>query len=64
MKASRMTTEKQWRNIGIQAKRSALPLARVLTGRPSIDALIKEGYDAPPRKGASYITTREPIAPR
>lgn len=34
----------QWRNIGRGARRKGLPLEAVLTGRPGIDALIREGY--------------------
>lgn len=44
-KAPRMKMDRQWQNIGANAYRSRIPLERILTGRPSIDALIREGWD-------------------
>lgn len=43
-KAPRMKMDRQWQNIGANAYRSRIPLERVLTSRPSIDALIREGW--------------------
>lgn len=50
MKASRMKMVKQWQNIGANAFRHNIALERVLTGRPSIDALIREGWDRASKK--------------
>lgn len=43
-KASRMSMERQWRNMGAQAARRGMKVEEVTTGRPAIDAWIREGF--------------------
>jgi len=52
MKCSRMSMENQWKNVGRGAAKKELPIEAVLTGKPTIDALIQAGYDKGMRKYA------------
>ena len=45
MMASRMTLKRQWGNIGTRAASMGFAVEKVLTGRPSIDVLIREGFE-------------------
>lgn len=50
MNAPRQSVENHWRGVGRLCARSGWSIDKALTGRPSIDALIREGYEEQERR--------------
>ena len=50
MKTTRTSGPNSWRNIGKQCANLGWALSRALTGKPGIDKLITEGFEAQSKK--------------
>lgn len=58
MKAARRTDAAIWRRIGLTAARKGFKLDQVLTGKPGIDKIVREGFASVARTWTVTVTVK------